>query len=445
MEFAAALRFLDDHTNLEGAFSGRTNPLPVAGQTEGLGLEAITELMDLSGRPHEAYRVVHITGTNGKGSTTRFASAMMTTAGLSVGAFTSPNIERINERLAYNGESISDEEFGRVIGLLADLEPLMSTKPGRWDLLTAAALVWFADQGVDVAVIEVGMLGRFDSTNIVEADVAVITNIGKDHTDGAEGWQVEVCSEKAGIIKADSHVVLGSPSLGSGELRDVIDREPRRDIWVAGQDFVLTQNLPAVGGRVIDVETPHSSYEQLHVPFHGEHQGENLTTAIATVEALFGRGLDQDVVEEAVAQVELPARFEVISRDPTVVLDGAHNPDGARQAKATLDEEFARLGSWVLVFGMLVGKDPGEMLQSIDAADFDAVIVTQPNWSRAVPAVDVAEAAKALGIAVEVVADANEALSRAKAVTSGDDLVLVSGSLYVVGEVRPAARATKVD
>jgi len=385
-------------------------------------------------------RTVIVTGTNGKGSTSRFASGLLGASGLSVGTFTSPNIERINERLAYDGESISDVEFAQVLSLLSDLEPMMSHRPGRWDLLVAAALVWFAERGVEVAVVEVGMLGRYDSTNVVTADVAVITNIGKDHTDGAPGWRHRIAEEKSGIIKPGSHVILGEPM---ADLRATIDAEPRRELWVADTDFEVVSNLAAVGGRVVDLRTPHGRYEQIHVPFHGRHQGDNLATAVAAVEAFFDRDIETDLIAEALDSVELPARFEVVSRDPTVVLDGAHNPDGARAAKETLDTEFARLGSWILVVGMLVGKDPVEMLEAIGAADFDAVIVTQPDWSRAQPAAELAAAAATLGISTEVVPDATEALARAKAVATGDDLILVSGSLYVVGEVRPAARSVE--
>ncbi len=442
MDIKAALAFLDAHTNLEGAAKGRTRALPIAGKTEGLGLDAITELVDLCGHPQLAYRIIHITGTNGKGSASRYASAILSETGLSVGTFTSPNIERINERLAYNGDYISDVELAEVLSFLADIEPLMSRPPGRWDLLVAAALVWFAEKGVDVAVVEVGMLGRFDSTNIVDGDVALITNIGKDHTDGADGWRTRIAEEKSGIIKPRSHVVLGEPL---EDVRAVIDAEPRSDLWVAGEDFVVESNLAAVGGRMIDLRTPGAFYEQLHVPFHGRHQGDNLANAVAVVEAFFGRPLEQEIIESALEKVELPARFEVVSRDPTVILDGAHNPDGARAAKQTLDTEFARLGSWVLVVGLLNGKDPVEMLEALGATDFDAVIVTQPNWSRAQSAEEVARAAAVLGITAEVVPDAVSALRRAKSVTTGDDLILVSGSLYVVGEVRRAARSIVAD
>ncbi len=334
---------------------------------------------------------------------------------------------------------ISDIDLARVLTLLAEVEPLLSQRPSRFELLTAAAFAWFAEVGVEVAVVEVGLLGRFDATNVVTADVAVVTNIGKDHTDGAPGWERLVASEKAGIIKPDSRVVLG-PELD--DLRSIFDREPSATTYQFGHDFELDANLVAVGGRAISLTTPRSRLEDIHLPFHGAHQGENLAMALMAVEAFFDRTIESELVDQALDAVELPGRFEIVGRSPTVVLDGAHNPDGARAAKATLDDEFARLGSWVLVFGMLAGKDPVEMLQAIGAEDFDAVIVTQPRWSRALPAVDLAAAAASLGLAVEVVPDVIEAFGRARAVTNDDDLVMVAGSLYVVGELRSAVIAT---
>ncbi len=434
MDYSSALAYLDAHTNLEGNRSGRFTPsMPTAGQVDGLSVEPMLALLGALGEPHQAYRSIHITGTNGKGSTARMAAAILRSMDLSVGLYTSPNMDKVNERISWDGHDISDEDFGRVIGLLAAVEPLVDHTPSRFELLTAAAFVWFAEQGADVAVVEVGLLGRYDATNVIDADVAVITNIGKDHTDGAEGWQAKVAAEKAGIIKPNSHVVLGSPM---AEHRATFEAEPSADMWIAGRDFETEANSLAVGGRIVDLRTPGANYDQLFVPAHGAHQGDNVATAVATVEAFFGRPTPEELVGEALATVRFPGRFEVVDYSPTVILDGAHNPEGARAAYQTLTEEFARLGSWVLVVGLLSGKDPVEMLQALNAQDFDAVICTEPNWSRAIPAERIAAAARFLGISAEVVRKPVEALTRARAVTADDDLILVAGSLYVVGEVR---------
>ncbi len=442
-DFRQAVAFLDAHTNLEGKRgSTPTAELPTAGKTDGLTLGPMRELMAALGDPHLAYRTIHVTGTNGKGSVTRFSSAMLAATGLSVGTFTSPNLERLNERIAYNGEMISDDEFARIMSLLASVEPLLESTPGRWDLLSAAALTWFADLGVDVAVVEVGMLGRYDSTNVVESDVAVLTNIGKDHTDGKPGWERQIANEKAGIIKPNSHVVLGRPF---EELRSEVDAEESLGVWEAETDFEVVGNSIAFGGRVVDVRTPYGLHEEIFIPVHGEHQGENLATAIAATETFFGKALDTDLIKGALEEIEIPGRFEVVNREPTVILDGGHNPDGVRTARMTLETEFARIGSWILVFGMLTGRDHTEMLEAINAPDFDAVILTQPTWSRSVPAEELAVAAHDLGMDPQVVTDPVEAFQRAKAVAGTDDIILVVGSLYLIGDIRPAARSVLED
>jgi dihydrofolate synthase/folylpolyglutamate synthase len=439
MDYLSAIAYLDRHTNLEGSRANRFAPpapdLPTAGQVDGLSVAPMQALMSVLGDPQDAYRTIHVTGTNGKGSVARYAASILQTMDLSVGLYTSPNMDRVNERIAWDGADIPDDELARVVELLAAVEPLVDHTPSRFELLTAAAFVWFAEQGVDVAVVEVGLLGRYDATNVIDADVAVITNIGKDHTDGSDGWPRQVAAEKAGIIKAGSRVVLGSPM---GDLRPIFEAEPSAGLWEAGTDFEVESNTLALGGRSIDLRTPGETYDQLFVPAHGRHQGDNAATAVVAVEAFFGRPTPEELINEGLSVVRLPGRFEVVDREPTVILDGAHNPDGAAAAYRTLVEEFARLGSWVLVVGMLRGKDPAEMLQAIGAPDFDAVICTEPDWSRAFPADDLATVAKGLGIAAEVVRQPVEALARARAVTAADDLILVAGSLYVVGEVRSA-------
>ena len=429
MNLRQALDYLDRHVNLEAR----------AGRIGGLSLEPMAALLSVLGDPHRSYPVIHITGTNGKGSTARIVSSLLATSGLTVGTYSSPHLERLNERICRNGEPIPDDDLADVIGLLAGVEDLVPHTPSWFELMTGAAFVWFAEQAVDVAVVEVGLLGRYDATNVVDASVAVLTNIGKDHTDGGPGWERAVAREKAGIVKPGSHVVLGS---ALGELRAEVEAEGPAAIWERGTEFRVTGGRLAVGGQQLDLETPGGSYGELFLPLHGSHQADNAATAVAAVEAFFGRPLEAEVVEAGFAEVRVPGRFEVLGRSPTVVIDGAHNRDGARAARATLDTEFARLGSWVLVVGMLQGaKDPVEVLEVLGVATFDAVICCQPSWSRALPASDLAAAAASLGVDAEVVADPLEALARAFAVTGDDDLILVTGSLYLVGEVRPALRA----
>jgi dihydrofolate synthase/folylpolyglutamate synthase len=390
-------------------------------------------LCDVLGDPQHAYPVIHITGTNGKGSVTRMIAALLKERGLSVGAYTSPHLERINERIVWDGEPISDDELGEEIGAVAAVEELSGVRPSFFEILTAAAFRWFADLAVDVAVIEVGLLGRFDATNVARAQVAVVTNVGRDHTDGAPGWKVAVASEKAGIIEPDSHLVLGETD---PNLQAVFMAEGPAETWRRDAEFGCEANRVAVGGRVVDLWTPNGRVEDLFLPLHGAHQGDNAALALAAVEAFFGGALDEEVVTAAFGGMRLPGRFEVVRREPTVILDCAHNVDGARAAAQTLAEEFTLAGSVVMVIGLLQGRDPVEMLEAIGATEAGFLVACTPPSPRAIPAPELAAAAEKLGIAAEAVADVDSAVSRALAVATDDDLVLVTGSHYVVGDAR---------
>ena len=431
LNLSAALEYLDDHTNLEAT----------AGRIHGLSLDHMRAICDVLGDPQHAYPVIHITGTNGKGSVTRMIAALLRARGLSVGAYTSPHLERINERLAWDGQPISDDELGEQIGAVAAIEELAGVRPSYFEILTAAAFLWFADVAVDVAVVEVGLLGRFDATNVAAAQVAVVTNVGRDHTDGGPGWQAAIATEKAGIIEPASHLVLGETD---PNLQAVFTAEGPAATWRRDVDFGCEANRVAVGGRVVDLWTPSGRVEDLYLPVHGAHQGDNAAIALAAAEA-FGGPSDEELVTEAFGQLELPGRFEVIRRDPTVVLDCAHNADGARAAAETLAEEFTLTGSVVVVIGLLQGRDPIEMLEALGATDAGFVVACTPPIPRGIPAPELAAAADKLGIAAEAVSDVEAAVNRALAVATDDDLVLVTGSHYVVGDARRSLLSEDLD
>ncbi|MBI2711187.1 MAG: bifunctional folylpolyglutamate synthase/dihydrofolate synthase [Actinobacteria bacterium] len=423
MDLTAARRYLDSHINLEAT----------AGWVHGLSLDKMRRLAHVLGDPHQAYPVVHLTGTNGKGSTARMVTELLRAAGLSVGTYTSPHLERLNERLAWDGQPISDDDLADAIGSVAMIEDMAGVTPSYFEILTAAALRWFADVAVDVAVVEVGLLGRYDATNIVDAAVAVVTNVGADHTDRRGDWRHAIASEKAGIIKPGSHLVLGETS---PPLRDVFLAEGPARAWVRDEDFGCTANRLAFGGRLVDLRTPGAEHEDVFLPVHGAHQGDNAACAMAAAEAFLGAPLSEVVVSEAFGGLTLPGRFEVVDREPTIVIDGAHNPDGAAAAAATLTEEFTLSGSVVLVVGMLQGRDPVEVLELLGARDAGFVVTCTPPSPRAIPAPEVAAAADKLGAVAEAVPSVLDAIDRARALASSDDLILVTGSLYVVGEAR---------
>ncbi len=431
MDLASALLYLDRHTNLEAT----------AGRAEGLSLDRMRQLVSVLGDPQAAYPVIHITGTNGKGSVARMVTSLLATAGLSVGTYTSPHLEAINERISWNGEPIGDAELGDAIGAVAAVEDLAGVVPSYFEILTAAAFGWFAELAVDVAVVEVGMLGRWDATNVADATVAVLTNVGRDHTDGEGAWREAIAGEKVGIVKAGSTFVCGEVD---PELRPLLAASGAAETWWRGEEFDAEASRLALGGRTVSLRTPSGTIDDVFIPLHGDHQADNAAVALAAVEAFFGRRLDDELVAEAFAAVRVPGRFELVARHPTVVLDAAHNLDGAAACRQTLAEEFTLAGSLVLVVGFLAGRDPVEMLEALGARDAGFLVACTPDSPRALSGADVAAAADSLGIVAEAAPSVADAVGRALSLATADDLVLITGSLYVVGPARTALR-TEVD
>jgi dihydrofolate synthase/folylpolyglutamate synthase len=423
--YEQALAYLDDHTDLERL---------AAGTWDAPTLDRMRALAELLAEPQHAQPAIHVTGTNGKGSTVRMLSALVAAHNLSVGTYTSPDLERVNERLSRNGEAIDDDAFAEAVGAVGDLEGLSGIRPHRFEILTLAALRWFADLPVDAAVIEVGLGGRWDATNVVDAAVAVVTNVGLDHTEVLGPTREHIAREKAGIVKPGSTLVLGETDPA---LLPIFEGEGPARLVLRDRDFACTENLVAVGGRALGITTPLARYDDVFLSLHGAHQGDNAALAVTAAEAFFDRPLDDDVVREALGAVSVPGRFEVVGRSPLVVLDGAHNPDGARAASATL-ADFGFGGERLLVVGMNKGRDPLQMLQLLDAAQARAVVATAVDFPRAMPPEEIAEAARTIGVDVEIVRDVPSAVQRAVGLAGEDDLVLVTGSLYVVGEARRA-------
>ncbi|HAS12041.1 MAG TPA: bifunctional folylpolyglutamate synthase/dihydrofolate synthase, partial [Acidimicrobiaceae bacterium] len=381
-------------------------------------------------------------GTNGKGSTSRLITALLGAHGLTVGTYASPHLESITERIRRNADTISEEDFGDILGEIAALEPMFPDRPSYFDLLTAAAFAWFAREAVEVMVLEVGMLGRYDSTNVASADVAVITNVGRDHTDFRGDWRRAIAEEKAGIIEDRSAVVIGETD---PELVDVFRAEGGSVHWVRDEHFGVRSSLVALGGRHADLYTPGSRLEELYLPLHGAHQVDNASIAVAAVEAFFGRPLDRDVVQEALRSVEIPGRFEVVDRAPLIVLDMAHNPDGTEAVADTYTGEFHPEGGLTLVVGMLGGRDLDDTLAPLLALRPRRVICTRPDSPRAVPAADIAAAvARGLGdhvAEVRTTDDVDAAVRKAVDLLADDEALLVTGSTYVVGEARSTLRS----
>lgn len=426
MDLPAATAWLAGHVNLE-----RDPGRPAAARR----LDRVRQMLALMGDPQQAYPVIHITGTNGKGSTARMVTSLLVARGLSVGTYTSPHLQRLNERMAWNGRPVADEDLAAGLSAVAALEPLLDGRPTHFEILTAAALGWFADIAVDVAVVEVGLGGRWDATNVVDGQVALVTNVSLDHAETIGPTLVDIAREKAGIVKAGSTLVLGETD---PELAGIFAQAPAGEILLRHRDFGLTANALALGGRAVDLFTPRAAYPGLFVPAHGAFQGDNAAVAVAATEAFFGAAAPPGVVEAGLRSAQLPGRLEVVGREPLVVLDGAHNPAGARAAAAAVDEAFGAVASRVLVVGMLQGRDPLEMLRAMNAGAARLVIACPPPSPRALPPEEVEAAAAALGCAARVVPAVGTAVDLALAAAGPADLVLVTGSLYVVGEARSA-------
>ncbi|HEY2332725.1 MAG TPA: Mur ligase family protein [Acidimicrobiales bacterium] len=421
-----AVSWLQRHVNHEALSSGR--PRDDAGPS----LERMRELCRLLGDPQEAAPAVHITGTNGKGSTARLVTALLGAHNLAVGTYTSPDLGLVRERIGRNLEPIDAQDFAEQAEAVAGVESLLDGPPTYFELLEAMAFRWFADVAVDAAVVEVGMGGRLDGTNVLDGTVAVVTNVALDHVEVIGPTLADIAREKAGIVKPGSTLILGETD---PELRPIFEAEPAAQVWLRDRDFGCESNQLAVGGRLLDLRTPGAEYRDVYLSLHGAHQGDNAAVALAAAEAFFGRALDDEVVRGAFGAISVPGRFEIAARSPLVVLDGAHNPHGARAVAATLDD-FGVAGERILVVGVMRNHDPRELLEALDVGKARMVVATAADWPRALPAEDVAAAARSLGVEVDVVPKVRAAVAHARALAAPEDLVLVTGSLYVVGEAR---------
>lgn len=425
MNYAEALAYVAQHTSYE-----------TTGHLNSPTTERIERLMSAMGDPHLSYPVIHITGTNGKGSVAQIITQLLIAQGLKVGTYTSPHLERINERFTVNGEQISDDEFADAVSAVADLEVVVGVRPTFFETTTSVAFRYFADVAVDVAVIEVGLLGRWDATNIVQPVVSVVTNVGLDHTDLAGPTVADVAREKAGIVKPGSVLVLGETD---PELSTIFRAEGPIATFERSIDFDCVGNELALGGRLLDLRTPSSLYSDVFLPLYGRHQGDNAAVALCAVEAFFGAPLAEDVVTEGFSQVQWPGRFEVLGHQPLVIIDGAHNPLGADRCAEVFFDDFDPVGRRILVCGFLREKDPEEMLSALRADEFDLVYCTTAPTPRGLPAADVAAAARAIGCEDVLAMDEIDRVCSAAVRQAGpEDAVLVTGSLYVIGAARPA-------
>src|SRR4051812_22184596 len=301
-------------------------------------LDRIAALCDLLGQPQRAYPVIHLTGTNGKTTTARMIDALLRGLGLRTGRSTSPHVESMTERISVDGAPLSSERFVEVYDEVEPYAAIVDNSGGFpvsfFEFITAMSFAAFADAPVDAAIIEVGMGGVWDATNVADASVAVVTPIAVDHSAYLGSAPAEIAAEKAGIIKPGSFAILGQQPLEAAEVLLVRAAEVGATVAREGLEFGVTSRTPGLGGQVVTIQGLGATYEDVFLPLYGAHQAQNAACAIAAVEAFAGGkaldgGLDIELVREAFAQVDSPGRLEVVRRSPTVVIDAAHNPAGA--------------------------------------------------------------------------------------------------------------------
>ena len=404
-----------------------------------LGLDRIKALLNKMEHPELRFRSVHVTGTNGKGSTSAMIAAVLTEAGIRTGLYTSPHLIDYTERLQINGANISREAFANVIdrtrlaaeAIIAD----GMESPTEFEVLTAAAFLWFAQEKAEIVVVEVGLGGLLDSTNVIFPAVAVITNVTLEHTDRCGNTVEAIAHHKAGIIKPGIPVVTGA-SGAALEVIETVAKQAGALCEVLGRDFTVTDRSYEQAQQSFSLFVGPTDSELYSIRLLGRHQAENAALAIRTCQLLgkYDSRLTSAVIRAGIAQAIWPGRFEIFPGAPVLILDGAHNPDGIRTLRQTLDDIFFNR-EIVFLFGVLADKNHAEMAKILFRRH-DRAVVVRPHSDRAA---DVAEIAGEIAGAVAAVKTADtisEGLELAKNWAGPDGLVCAAGSLYMIGEVR---------
>jgi dihydrofolate synthase/folylpolyglutamate synthase len=414
-------------------------------------MQKIRDLMDVLGTPQRAYPAIHLTGTNGKTSTARMIDALLRAHGLHTGRYTSPHLETVRERISLDGEPISEErlvETYREVEPLAELIDARNSEPLTYfDMTTAMAYAAFADAPVDIAVVEVGLGGEEDATNVIEAAVAVMTPIGLDHTEWLGDTIEDIAWAKAGIIHRGATVISALQT--EEAMRPILERSAEMGATVAreGSEFGVIERSQAVGGQLLTLQGLGGVYDEIFLPLFGAHQAQNAAVALAAVEAFLGAGqtrqLEMELVREGFAQVDSPGRLERVRSAPTILLDGAHNPHGMAATVAALEEEFA-FRHLVAVVAVLGDKDVSGLLDLLEPVAA-RIVVTQNSSPRSMPVTELAQVAvdifgeDRVTVAYTMPDAIEEAVVIAEEDTSGELSgvgVVITGSVVTVADAR---------
>ena len=413
-------------------------------------LERIAALVDALGSPQLTYPTIHVGGTNGKTTTARMIDSLLFEMGLRTGRFTSPHLESYLERISINGQPIDPKamifSYNDIAAYLDFMDSKFDTPISFFEAMTALAFAAFAEHPIDVGVIEVGMGGEWDATNVVDADVSVIMPIDLDHTEYLGSTISEIAQTKAGIIKEGGFVVLAQqqPEAAVELLKKAA--AVGADIAREGVEYVIESRAVAVGGQVLTIKTPKDTYEEIFLPLHGKHQASNAAAALVAVEAFFGdQELDYEAVLAGFANVQSPGRCEVLHRDPTIIIDAAHNPHGAKAITETIQNEFT-FDEVIGVVAAMGDKDVQGALVEFEKV-MDSIIVTKNSSSRSMPVAEIEKIATSIFGADRVFAADNLEEAIEKAIKdsvrplSEDTLgILITGSVVTVCEARTIVR-----
>ena len=418
-------------------------------------LEPTRRAVELLGDPQKSYRVIHITGTNGKTTTTRIIERILRELGLRTGRFTSPHLVRLNERMAIDGEPVGDQQLAEV---WADIEPILAmvdaeleaagdTKLTFFEALAVLGFAVFADAPVDVLVLEVGMGGEWDSTNVADGDVAVFTPISIDHAERLGNTVAEIANTKSGIIKPGAIVVSSAQPAEALTVIEAKSSAIAERIAVYGRDFEVLDVVADMAGQRFSVKTLTSEYSDLFLPLHGEYQAENAALAISAVEAFFGASnrLFDDVLRVALADSTSPGRLQVVSRKPLTILDAAHNPGGAEVLARAMQKSFGSPET-VAIISILADKDASALLSALDDTA-KTFVITQSSSPRAIAVDELAALAKSIfGEArVKTAVNALTAMTLARQLVAENGAILVTGSITLVGDVLKNIQLNETD
>lgn len=406
------------------------------------GLERISHLLRMRGDPHERFKAIHITGTNGKGSTTAMATSILRATGFSVGMYTSPHLSSFTERILVDGEPISVEEVVRLVEEIRPIAEEIGERPDLghptfFEVTTAMGFEYFAERGIDIAVVEVGMGGGLDATNVIHPLVSVITNVSLEHTEVLGKTVLEIAQKKAGIIKEGSELITAAEQPEVLRLFERICEERGSRMFVVGRDIECERLRHSLEGQWFNLKGLRGCYENLQMPLLGSHQLRNASCAVGAVEALSLHGIKigEQSIREGLRKARWPGRLEVVQRRPLVVLDCAKDPKAAENLSRVVKEEFS-YDRAIVVISISSDKDIPSMINSLSRVADQFIVTRHRVMRRAADPAIIAREIERNSKPYEVVESVGRAVERALEVADDGDMVLITGSVFTVGEAR---------